>query len=98
MQLMNPKNESVKYLDGLLSSVESYEDVRDNKNIINVDDELCGCDGHDACKQCCVICYERVKSISINCGHIFCYKCIKDAKKCHICNEKISTFRKIYLN
>jgi hypothetical protein len=47
----------------------------------------------------CSICKDNKKNIAINCGHLFCLKCISelDNNTCPSCNEHIITKLPIYL-
>ena len=94
IQILHIDNKLVKYLDGLLTAVQEYKNIDDNV----IEDEPCQCNSDEICKRCCTICCERVKRVSTNCGHVFCYKCIKDTEQCYICNSDITSIKKVYLD
>jgi len=46
----------------------------------------------------CKVCFDNPITIAcIPCGHLFCNKCIKSNKYCHICRQVIKYKQKIYM-
>ena len=40
--------------------------------------------------NCCVICYDnKIDTVLVPCGHLFCNKCIENSSECYFCRSNI---------